>query len=368
MKVKEKYLNFYYETIGEIEEPKIDPKKTALLIVDLQNEFVLRDFGEALQFIVTDQCVASTVRGLADAGYNVICVEDAVIEAENVIDTLLDFSSRDEKGSEMIHIGTLINQILLLSKKEIISKGIAIYKDIDNDCYVHSNKREAIKVILQNIIINAIQGAGNEGKIEIKCYQQNSSILIFIKDNGPGINEADRENIFKPFFTTREGRFELADGGTIFFDEIGELNLSMQTRLLRVLQEKSFERVGSSETIKSDFRIIAATNKDLKEEVAQNRFRSDLYYRINIIPIEIPPLRDRKEDIPEMFDAFVDQYSKEMNKPINSIDEEIIKAFLNYRWPGNVRELSGIVAKAAEEMQISRKNLYKKLKEYEIEY
>ena len=102
----------------------------------------------------------------------------------------------------------------------------------------------------------------------------------------------------------KKGRFEVADGGTIFFDEIGELSLNMQTRLLRVLQEKTFERVGGYETLTSDFRLIVATNRDLKKEVLANRFRKDLYYRINIIPVEIPPLRERTEDIPVLCERF----------------------------------------------------------------
>lgn len=223
----------------------------------------------------------------------------------------------------------------------------------------------------------------------------------------------------------RKGRFEIANGGTIFFDEIGELSLNMQTRLLRVLQEKSFERVGGYETIKSDFRLITATNRNLKQEVLENRFRADLYYRINIIPIEIPPLRERPEDIPVLFNNFLEAYSREMNKTANYVDDKTIKALQKYNWPGNVRELrnvvermvvlshdgildldalpeeikdmltddkpaealrtqtkafekeyiirimskyEGNVAKAAEEMQIARKNLYKKLNEYDIKY
>ena len=141
----------------------------------------------------------------------------------------------------------------------------------------------------------------------------------------------------------RKGRFETADGGTIFFDEIGELSMNMQVKLLRVLQEKSFERVGGSESIKSDFRLITATNRDLKKEVEANRFRADLYYRINIIPIEIPPLRERRQDISVLCESFLLQYAKEMNKKINSFGSQLIKMLENYDWPGNVRELRNII-------------------------
>ncbi len=144
----------------------------------------------------------------------------------------------------------------------------------------------------------------------------------------------------------RKGRFEAADGGTIFFDEIGELSLNMQVKLLRVLQEKSFERVGGSDSIRSDFRLITATNRDLKREVEENRFRADLFYRINIIPIEIPPLRERKEDIPVLCESFLDEYTREMNKSAAPLSPELLRLLQRYDWPGNVRELRNIVERS----------------------
>ena len=141
----------------------------------------------------------------------------------------------------------------------------------------------------------------------------------------------------------RKGRFEIADGGTIFFDEIGELSLNMQAKLLRVLQEKAFERVGGSETIQSDFRLISATNADLKQAVEEGRFRLDLYYRINILPIELPPLRARKEDIPLLSVYFFDRISKEMNRRIAPPPEALMRCLRNYDWPGNIRELRNII-------------------------
>ena len=143
--------------------------------------------------------------------------------------------------------------------------------------------------------------------------------------------------------TNRKGRFELADGGTLFFDEIGELSMNMQAKLLRVLQEKSFERVGGSESIRSNFRLIAATNKNLKEEVQANRFRADLFYRLNIIPINVPPLRERSGDIREIAEAFLLSYSREMNKKVPVLTPEILHALQQYSWPGNVRELKNII-------------------------
>ncbi len=141
----------------------------------------------------------------------------------------------------------------------------------------------------------------------------------------------------------RKGRFEAADGGTIFFDEIGELGLPMQVSLLRVLQEKTFERVGGTTPVHSDFRLIAATNRNLREEVNAGRFRADLYYRLNIIPVEVPPLRARKVDIRDLSMYFFERYAKEMNRRMKPLGEEMLKAFWNYDWPGNVRELKNII-------------------------
>ena len=139
--------------------------------------------------------------------------------------------------------------------------------------------------------------------------------------------------------TKQIGRFQLADKATIFLDEIGELPRETQAKLLRVLQEGYFEVLGSPKTVKVDVRIIAATNRDLAEEVREGRFREDLYYRLNVFPIEVPPLRDRREDIPMLVWGFVEKYSKEMRKDIRRIPKGAMDALVRYNWPGNVREL-----------------------------
>ena len=141
----------------------------------------------------------------------------------------------------------------------------------------------------------------------------------------------------------RKGRFELADKGTIFLDEIGDMRLKTQAKILRVIQEQEFERLGSTKTIKCDVRIVAATNKNLDKLVEENRFREDLYYRLKVIPIEIPPLRDRRSDIPLLIHHFLDVLCKVKKKKIRGISKKVMKALGNYDWPGNVRELENIV-------------------------
>lgn len=145
----------------------------------------------------------------------------------------------------------------------------------------------------------------------------------------------------------RKGRFELADKGTIFLDEVGEIPLSLQAKLLRVLQEKTFERVGGGKTIEVDARIISATNKDLREEVAEGRFREDLFYRLNVIPVTLPALRERMDDMRLLAEYFVDKYRQEFNKPDLQISQDAMKLLMKLPWEGNVRELENTIERAA---------------------
>ncbi len=145
----------------------------------------------------------------------------------------------------------------------------------------------------------------------------------------------------------RKGRFELADEGTLFLDEVGEMSPSVQVTLLRVLQNREFERVGGNKTIKVDVRVITATNKDLMEEISKGHFREDLYYRLNVVHIEVPPLRERKEDIPLLIRYFLERFSREMNKKeVPALAPEVMGALSAYDWPGNIRELENMLERA----------------------
>ena len=145
---------------------------------------------------------------------------------------------------------------------------------------------------------------------------------------------------------TKKGKIELADGGTVFLDEIGDISEILQTKLLRFLQEREFERVGGTDLIPVDVRIIAATNRDIETAVREGRFREDLYYRIKVVPITLPPLRDRKEDIPELVRYFVHRFAQESKKDISHISDEALAKLVSYDWPGNVRELANVIERA----------------------
>jgi len=151
---------------------------------------------------------------------------------------------------------------------------------------------------------------------------------------------------FTGALTQRIGRFEVADGGTLFLDEVGDVPLAVQPKLFRVLQERTFERLGSSQTVRTNTRLVAATNRNLEEMVSSREFRRDLYYRLNVFRVTMPSLRDRREDIPLLVRHFVQKYAQRMNRHIESIPTEIVQAMMNWHWPGNVRELENFIERA----------------------
>jgi len=142
---------------------------------------------------------------------------------------------------------------------------------------------------------------------------------------------------------TKPGRFELAHKGTLFLDEVGELPKEMQVKLLRVIQEQTFERVGGLKTIKVDVRLITATNRNLFQDVKEGRFREDLFYRLNVLPIHLPALRERRDDIPTLIAYFVDRFRKKLGRDIQGLEDDVLDLFINYDWPGNIREMENLL-------------------------
>lgn len=187
--------------------------------------------------------------------------------------------------------------------------------------------------------IHNLSGRKERPFIKVHCAALSESLLeseLFGHEKGAFTGAVSR----------KRGRFELANGGSIFLDEIGEIAPSVQIKLLRVLQEKTFERVGGEETIEVDVRVISATNRDLKNDIASGSFREDLYYRLNVVNIDVPPLRERKDDIPLLVAAFIREFAKENNKPVEAIDPKARAALYAYSWPGNTRELRNCIESA----------------------
>ena len=212
------------------------------------------------------------------------------------------------------------------------------------------------------VLIRGESGTGKELIAQAIHEESPRKDKPFIKVNCAALSETLLESeLFgheKGAFTgaigRKEGRFELADGGTLFLDEIGDISLKLQMDLLRVLEQKEFRRVGGSDLIAISSRILAATNRDLKRAIEEGRFRADLYYRLNVISIEIPPLRERREDIPLLVDHFVEKFNIEMGKQIRGVSEEAMRVLIDYDWPGNARELRNVVERA---MVVAKENV-----------
>ncbi|MEW6326852.1 MAG: sigma-54 dependent transcriptional regulator [Thermodesulfobacteriota bacterium] len=201
------------------------------------------------------------------------------------------------------------------------------------------------------VLIMGESGTGKELIAHAIHYQSDRRDKPFIPVNCGAIPEelleselfGHEKGAFTHAIRTRIGRFELAHGGTIFLDEIGDMSPNLQVKILRVLQDHQFERIGGTKTIKTDIRVIAATNKNLEEAVKAGQFREDLYYRLNVIPIHVPPLRERANDIPLLVHHFLEKFNKSKKKNIKSISKEVMQCFMSYDWPGNVRELENMI-------------------------
>ena len=194
----------------------------------------------------------------------------------------------------------------------------------------------------KGVVANAIHCRSSrkgQSMVTVNCSSLPANLIeseLFGREKGAFTGAHDRQI----------GRFEFANGGTIFLDEIGEMPLELQSKLLRVIQDGEFERLGSPRTIKVDVRIIAATNRNLEEEIRKGRFREDLFYRLNVFPIPIPPLRQRKEDIPLLVNHFVAKFNKKNSRNIQTVTKATLNALQEYHWPGNVRELESVIERA----------------------
>ncbi|RKY00591.1 sigma-54-dependent Fis family transcriptional regulator [Candidatus Poribacteria bacterium] len=253
----------------------------------------------------------------------------------------------------------------VLERQELIQRNRELQRKLDDRCeQMLTGVSEAIRSIREKIRVVAptnatvlIEGESGTGKelvaraIHLNSPRRDKPFVAF---NCAALNEGIVESelfghergAFTGAHRTKPGKFELADGGTLFLDEIGDMDLRIQAKLLRVIETKEFERVGGTKPIKVDVRIIAATNKDLEKEVRERRFRVDLYHRLKVVTIRMPPLRERKEDIPFLVESFIRELAAENGKSIKGITGEALKALMRYDWPGNVRELKNCIESA----------------------
>ncbi len=256
-----------------------------------------------------------------------------------------------------ILIKNAVEQKKLLNRVEMLTQEVRKFYGLENIITNNQRMKDILEMIPgvadteATILIMGETGTGKELIARAIHYNSKRAKGPFVKVNCTALSETILESelfghekgAFTGAYKMRKGRFETADGGSIFLDEMGDIPISMQLKLLRVLQEMEFERVGGSETIKVDVRVITATNRDLEDAVKKNSFREDLYYRINIIPIKIPPLRERKDDIPLLVNHFIEKFNRKNKKNIKEPSAELMSMLMEYDWPGNIRELENAI-------------------------
>jgi two-component system response regulator PilR (NtrC family) len=297
---------------------------------------------ETIVIMITAYASADTaIKAMKEGAYDYITKPFKVDEIKLIIKNALEKKNLQKENlllkqvvRDRYRFGSIIGQS---------SKMLALYDLL-----------EKIAPTKTNILITGESGTGKELAAKAVHYNSSRKDKPFVTLNCGAIPESLIESelfghmkgAFTDAITTKKGLFEMADEGTIFLDEISELPLLMQVKLLRVLQDKEFKRVGGTDDIRVDVRIISATNKDLEETVKEKRFREDLFYRLNVIQVKMPPLRDRKEDIPILAAHFLKKFSEELNKNILKVSPEALTMLLNYEYPGNVRELQNIIERA----------------------
>jgi len=320
--------------ISDIKMPKLDGMSLLKMIKELDNEIVV--------IIMTAYATIETaVEAMKLGAYDYITKPFSTEQVKITVDKAIE---RQKLVYENKYLREKLND--QYNYKRIIgnsSKMQPVYELI-----------EKVAPTDTAVLIRGESGTGKELVAHAVHFNSRRKDKPFIKVNcavlSEGVLESELFGHEKGSFTgaagKRIGRFELANGGSIFLDEIGDINLVTQVKLLRVLQEKEFERVGGTEVIRADVRVIAATNKNLEEAIKKGQFREDLFFRLNVVPIMVPPLRDRREDVERLAFHFLTRYSAEANKKISKIDKKAVDLMSRYHWPGNVRELENAIQRA----------------------
>jgi PAS domain S-box-containing protein len=268
-----------------------------------------------------DKALAQTTAALAEVQALRARLEEEVVYLKNEITTAYGFDEIVGRSNQLMYVLHRVEQVAPLDTTVLIEGETGVGKELIARA-IHSRSRRAARPM-----------------VSVNCAVLPASLVeaeLFGHERG-AFTGADR---------LRRGRFELADGGTLFLDEVAELPLDLQAKLLRVLQDGEFERVGGARTLRVDVRLIAATNRQLREEVQHGRFREDLYYRLHVFPLTVPPLRKRKEDLPALVDAFVRRFAREQRKVIDRVPQPVLDELSAYNWPGNIRELENIIERA----------------------
>jgi two-component system response regulator AtoC len=332
---------------------------------------------DGLEFLKETQKIGTSATIIMMSAYGTV---DTAIEAMKL--GAYDYISKPFKPDEIILTLKKAEERELLRKENELLRN-EIKREYSFENIVSKNEKmqkifEVIQKVAQyksTILITGESGTGKELVARALHYNSDRPSNPFIPVNCGAIPEnlleselfGHEKGAFTDAIRTKKGLFEEADGGTLFLDEIGELPLQLQVKLLRVLQDGEIRRIGDSKPIKIDVRIVAATVKDLVKEVNEGRFRDDLFYRLNVFPIHIPPLRERKEDIPLLISHFIKKFNLSLNKNVLGISPQALEILMNYKWFGNVRELENTIERAmvlADGSNIELENLPIEIREF----
>lgn len=378
-KAFDEFMQFFNSELGKEKEEK--DTYELLRNTSIAYEKIFNSIGSGL--VVTDENGVITIFNKLAEGITGISMDEAIgkkiqevipeIKIEDVLKT------GKEEMNKKIKVGNnvVFTNITPIYTGNKIEGSVIVFYDfpqieyLENELKRNRKLDKAFDIIIGNsgklrdaltiaskaaetdstVLIRGESGTGKELVAQAIHYASKRRDKPFIRVNCAAIPVTLLESelfghergAFTGAVTQKIGKFELADGGTVFLDEIGEIPPEIQVKLLRVIQEKEFERVGGIKTIKVDVRIIAATNKDLERAIKEGTFREDLYYRLNVIPIMLPPLRERRGDIPLLVEHFIEKLNKKLNKNIKGITKKAMQALIHYDWPGNIRELENII-------------------------
>ena len=310
----------------------LDVRLPGLSGLDLQKRMIEAAWETPIVFITGHGDIPMTVRAVKAGAVNFLTKPFDDQDLLKAVRQCMQFHS-DEFGSEFKFEDIVGNS----SGIKKVFEQVSVVAPTDSTVLLHGETGTGKELIARAIHNRSVRR--NRGFVPMNCAAIPSGLLeteLFGHERGA----------FTGAITQRMGRLELSDLGSLFLDEIGDIPLELQPKLLRVLQEREFERLGSTRTKKVDVRVIAATHRDLEQMILDNHFRSDLYYRLNVFPIRVPALRERREDIPLLVQHFVQQATRRIRKIIDTIPSETMEALMRYEWPGNIRELENVIERA----------------------
>jgi DNA-binding NtrC family response regulator len=315
----------------------LDVQLPGLSGLDLQQELAKADIQIPIIFLTGHGDIPTSVRAIKAGALEFLTKP---FNDEDLLDAIQQGIARDQhmlKQSEKLSAHKFSDIIGASAALKNVLNQVEVVAPTDSTVLLLGETGTGKEVIARAIL--NVSSRSNRPFVKLNCAAIPSGLLeseLFGHEKGA----------FTGAVSQKIGRFELANGGTLFLDEVGDIPLELQPKLLRVLQEQEFERLGNSRTVRVDVRLIAATNRDLEQMVAEKQFREDLYFRLNVFPIRIPPLRERLEDISLLVQYYVDKYSQRMNKQIDVVPEETMAALCRYSWPGNIRELQNLIERA----------------------